>query len=87
MEEKAVSIEVESDVATRKGTYADVATLASKRGTTRIDFVSTDSSDGEVVKAVLSARVYMDNADIIALRDMLNNYTASWKVTENVEEA
>lgn len=88
MEERKVTLDIDSDVETRKGVHADIAMLSTKGGTTRIDFLNADIAiDPNSARAVLSSRVYMSNEDVIALRDMLDRHTAAWKVEADVEEA
>ena len=88
MEEHRVNIDIDSDTETRKGVYGNVTMLVTKGGTTRIDFLNADIPvESESMRAVLAARIYMDNADIIALRDMLVSHTATWKVEADDKEA
>lgn len=88
MNERKVTINIDSDVETRKGVHADVAMLSTKGGATRIDFLNADITLDDVnVRAALASRVYMNNEDVIALRDMLVSHTADWKVEADGEEA
>lgn len=88
MEDQATHITIDSDVETRKGVHANVVQASTRGGLTRLDFLSADliGEDNEG-RAVLSARVYLDNFDLLALRDMLNAHTAGWKVEHDGGEA
>ncbi len=77
--ENSVSLNLDSDVETRKGVVAGLV-MASTDGTmTRLDFINPDiPTDDGGIRAVLSARVYLTNDNLVALRDMLINHTSRW---------
>ena len=78
----AVSLSIDHDPQTRKGCFSDFSMAATNGPNTRLDFISTDiPGENGSVRGVLSARVYMTNESLIALRDMLNSHTEGWEVT------
>ena len=77
-------IQVDASPDVRAGVHSDVVTIATKGNVSRLDFVQTDApgpNPGDL-SAVLSARVFMDNVDILALRDLLVRHTSGWTVVE-----
>lgn len=87
-EERQGYIQIDATIEKREGVHADLVLAMSNGGTTRLDFVQTDglANEGDTMSAVLVSRVFMDNADLIALRDMLNRHTASWQVAEGTPD-
>lgn len=82
------NINIDHDPQTRKGVFSDFAMVRTKGGTSRLDFVQRDIElDGGDEQAVLAARVFMSNEDLLALRDMLVQHTSSWKVDGDGAEA
>lgn len=87
-EQRAHSISIDHDPNTRKGSFADFMMVRTKGGVSRLDFIQRDIElDGGDEQAVLVSRVFMSNEDILALRDMLVQHTASWKVDDDGTEA
>ena len=89
MEEKHVQttelrIVIDADPASRAGRHADLATATTKGGTTRLDFLLADiPQDDGSMRAVLSSRIFMNNEDLMTLRDTLDNHIASWEVAQD----
>lgn len=72
-EEKVTNIRIDHDPQTRKGVYADFVIARTDGAITRLDFIQNDISlEGGDIEAVLSARVFMSNDSLVALRDMLD---------------
>lgn len=80
MEEKQGYIQIDATIERREGVHSDLVMALTDGATTRLDFVQSDGPANEenVTTAVLVSRVFMDNAHVIQLRDMLNRHTASW---------
>ena len=79
---EGISLNIDHDPQTRRGCFSDLAMAATNGPNTRLDFISTDIPDENGnIRGVLSARVYMSNESLIALRDMLNSHTEGWEVT------
>jgi hypothetical protein len=77
------SLKVDADPSTRKGVQSDIVMATTSKGITRLDFVLTESSAAsDSVNAVLSARIFMSNDDLISLRDMLIKHTETWKISD-----
>lgn len=83
MEKKIITINLDSDVQTRKGVHANMVQAVDLGHSTRLDFILSDIEDENGPRGVLSARVYMDNANIKALRDLLIDHTATWEDGED----
>ena len=83
-EATGMKFNIDHDPQTRKGVHANI-TIASTNGpVTRLDFISTDlPDDNGTMRGILSARVYMTNENLIALRNMLNDHTEKWTVENN----
>ncbi len=78
---QSINLNLDSDPVTRKGVMASIVLASTDGGVTRLDFVNPDIPEDEgSMRAVLSSRVYMSNENLLALRDMLNTHTATWKV-------
>ena len=87
-EEQQHNINIDHDPQTRKGVYSDFTLVRTKGGVSRLDFVQRDIElEGGDEQAVLAARVFMSNEDLLALRDMLVQHTSSWKVDGDGAEA
>ncbi len=79
---KGFSVSIDHDPQTRKGCFSDLAMATTNGPNTRLDFISTDiPGENGNIRGLLSARVYMTNENLIALRDMLNSHTEGWEVT------
>lgn len=89
MDEKQTAIRVDATPEMRRGVQADIITAATNGSTTRLDFILTDGGDpasGDAL-GVLSARVFLDNANVLALRDMLIRHTENWTAVEAPADA
>lgn len=74
---------IDSDTATRRGVHADTVMFMARGGCTLIDFILTDrpgENGSSEDRAVLTARVFMNNEDVVRLRDRLIAVTSSWSV-------
>lgn len=77
----SVNVRLDQDTQSRKGVFADFVMARTKGGTTRLDFSQLDSeAEDGARKGVMVSRIFMNNEDLISLRDMLNKHTAQWKV-------
>lgn len=56
---EGMTINITSDVTTRKGAYADLALVTLDGAVARLDFVSRDVPNESRTEAVLTSRVYM----------------------------
>lgn len=77
---------VDSSPEIRGGKHATMTFASTVGGETRLDFIEVDqpSVDPEVESVgVLSARVFMSNANLVALRDMLIKHTSQWGEAES----
>ena len=83
------TIQIESSVEIRAGVFSDLVSVATKEGTTRIDFMLTDvpgSNPGDQY-GVLSSRVFLSNETLLKLRDLLVRHTADWAIAEEHADA
>lgn len=76
MGEKQVTLNIDSDVDTRKGVFSDIAFVSCGSGMARIDFISGDRPGDDAVGAVLSSRVYMPTVALKSLRDAIEEQLA-----------
>lgn len=82
MDSSQVTLTIDSSPEMRAGCHASLVIAQTDRGETRLDFVNVDPTDGEPVDnlhGVLSARVYLNSQDLVALKDMLVRHVASWE--------
>lgn len=78
--ENSVSLNLDSDVETRKGVMAGLVMASTEGAMTRLDFINPDiQADDGTIRAVLSARVYLTNDNLVALRDMLVDHISKWE--------
>lgn len=79
-DEKKGYIQIDATIERREGVHSDLVMALTDGATTRLDFVQTEGPEDEngVTKAVLVSRIFLDNAHVIQLRDMLNRHTAEW---------
>ena len=87
-DESKGTIQIDSTIEARAGVHSNLVMAMTNGGTTRLDFVATEmplSSEGDLL-AVLVSRIYMDNADLVSLRDMLVRHTANWKIVEEPKD-
>lgn len=79
-EEKQGYIQIDATIENRQGVHSDLVMAMTDGATTRLDFIQSDgpANENDITTAVLVARIFMDNAHIIQLRDMLNRHTENW---------
>ncbi len=83
-EETMMHLTIDSDMSTRKGVHADMALLAEREGTVRIDFISADIADDEAnAKGVLTSRVYMSRKDLLIFRNAIDEMLVRHSDQEN----
>lgn len=80
---------IDADLKTRAGVHADVFTARTTNGVTSIDFILTDlpGDDDDSLRGVLASRVFINNENLIALRDMLINHTKNWQAPQEDADA
>lgn len=71
-----ITVNVSSDISTRKGAFADLALVTTSDGLARLDFISRDIPSSDVSEAILTARVYMTVSNLAALRDAIDERLA-----------
>lgn len=67
-------LNIESDVSTRRGAYADISLLTPKGSLARLDFISGDRPSSDSVDGILVSRVYLEREALINLRDTIDAY-------------
>lgn len=77
MEDRQITLNIDSDVETRKGVYSDIALVSRHSDMARVDFISGDRPGAGSIGAVLSCRVYMPLSSLVALRDSINDQLAA----------
>lgn len=84
MGEKQATIQIDATPEMRRGVHAEIVTATTNGTLTRLDFILTDGQNPETGDAtgVLAARVFMDNASVVALKDMLERHISDWQVME-----
>lgn len=65
---EGITVNITSDVTTRKGAYADLALVTLDGAVARLDFVSRDVPSENRTEAVLTSRVYMTTKTLGELR-------------------
>lgn len=65
---EGITVNITSDVTTRKGAYADLALVTLDGEVARLDFVSRDVPSENRTEAVLTSRVYMTTKTLRELR-------------------
>lgn len=88
-DEKKGYIQIDATIERREGVHSDLVMALTDGATTRLDFVQSEgpADENDVMTAVLVSRIFMDNAHVIQLRDMLNRHTANWVITEEPSDA
>ena len=83
-DESIMHLTVDSDINTRKGVHADMALVAEREGTVRIDFISADITDNEGnAKGVLTSRVYMSRKDLLSFKNSIDEMLIHHSDQEN----
>lgn len=72
MEAPEVVLNIDSDAATRKGVFADLAMVMTNGSIARIDFISGDLPSEESVGAVLTSRIYMPINSLLDIRNQID---------------
>lgn len=67
-----ITVNISSDIPTRKGAYADLALVSIDSGLARLDFISRDVPTTGASEAILTARVYMTVGNLAALRNAID---------------
>lgn len=75
--EESITINISSDIPTRKGAYADLALVDIENGIARLDFVSRDLPTQNRTEAVLTSRVYIPVAALVSLRESIDERLGS----------
>lgn len=81
MENATINLQVDASPEMRIARMADTFMVKTNGACSTIDFISTDGIPDEngTISAILSSRVSMSNEALLALRDMINSHTQTWK--------